>query len=254
MKVSIITATYNSRETVDRTIESVLQQSYPDIEYWVIDGNSTDGTVDKLKQYENRFERRLHGKFHWISEPDNGIYDAMNKGIERSTGDIVGLLNSDDWFTTNDVVEKIVKAFTDDIDAVYGDIHTVQKEAPDVCSYRCNSRIFRPYLLKFGWAPPHPSFYVRRSIIKAYGAYDPTYKIAGDFELIARYIHRHHIHTKYIPMDFVTMTTGGASTKDAQAYKDGIREVSQACKELGIHTNGLKLSMKRFISMVANRI
>ena len=127
MKISIITVTYNSSKTVDRTIESVLHQSYPNIEYWVIDGNSTDGTVDKLKRYENKFEKRRYGKFHWISEPDNGIYDAMNKGIEKSTGEIVGILNSDDWFTTNDVVEKIVKAFTDDIDAVYGDIYTVQK-------------------------------------------------------------------------------------------------------------------------------
>lgn len=250
MKVSIITVTYNSAETLGKTIESVLGQTYPDIDYWIIDGKSNDETTEIVKKYEDKFNERLH----WISEPDKGIYDAMNKGIGLCNGDIVGILNSDDWLSSDDVIEKMVEEFDNDTDAVYGDIHCVQKETPDICSYRCKSSIFRPYLLKFGWAPPHPSFYVRRSIIKAYGAYDPTYKIAGDFELIARYIHRHHIHTKYIPMDFVTMTSGGTSTKDAQAYKDGIREVGQACKELGIHTNGLRLSMKRFISMVANRI
>lgn len=250
MKVSIVTVTYNSSATLRRTMESVLHQTYTDIEYWIIDGNSKDGTIDTVRSYEASFGGRLH----WISEPDNGIYDAMNKGVARSTGDIVGILNSDDWFTSNDVVERIVKVFDDNIDAVYGDVHFVRGDNPDKKIYYGSGRLFHPLLLKFGIAPPHPSFYVRKNILDKYGVYDSTFKISGDFDLIARLCHKYHIRTKYIHLDFVTMTDGGASTKDQDAYEVGLSEIKKSCDSLGIKTSRKALSAKKLFAIVGNHL
>ena len=164
MKVSIITATYNSAATLEDTIKSVLQQTYSNIEYIIIDGASKDNTLDIVKQYEPQFGERLK----WLSENDSGIYDAMNKGIKMATGEIVGILNSDDYFTSSDVIERMVATFDDQsLDAVYGDIHFIRDGKPEKCVRYYSSKRFRPFWLRFGFMPAHPSFYCRREVFES---------------------------------------------------------------------------------------
>ncbi len=161
VKVSIVTATYNSARTLGDTMKSVLKQTYPDIEYIVVDGSSTDNTKDVIRQYEPQFSGRLK----WVSEKDGGIYDAMNKGIRMATGDIVGILNSDDYFTGDDVIERMVVNFdAPNIDAVYGDIHFIHDGEPDKIVRYYSSKPFRPMWLRFGFMPSHPSFYCRLNV------------------------------------------------------------------------------------------
>lgn len=156
MKITIITATYNSGQTLTDTLESVLRQSYTDIDYVIVDGGSKDNTLDIIRRYEPRFE----GRMRWISEPDKGIYDAMNKGIRMATGDVVGLLNSDDFYTSNDVLEHVARALSDpNVDAVYGDIHYVNDDDLTHCVRYYSSRVFSRGLMRLGFMPP-----IRRSI------------------------------------------------------------------------------------------
>ena len=169
MTISLITATYNSGKTVEDTLRSVLAQTYKEIDYWVVDGGSKDDTMDIVRKYDPLFGGRLH----WISEPDRGIYDAMNKGISHSTGDVVGILNSDDHFTSNDVLERVAAEMQADntLDAVYGDIHFIKDGAPDRIVRYYSSKPFRPFWLRFGFMPAHPSFYARREVFEKHGLY-----------------------------------------------------------------------------------
>lgn len=248
MKVSIITVAYNSAETIADTIESVLSQTYRDIDYWIIDGVSKDNTIDIVKEYEAKSEGRLH----WVSEKDKGIYDAMNKGIAHCTGDVIGILNSDDFFTSHDVIEKMVNAFEANphTDIIYGDVHFVKEDNLKKCVRYYSGRIFTPALIRFGFIAPHPSFYIRKEIFEQYGVYDPNYKISADYELIARFCHIHRITRKYIHLDFVTMRIGGASTKNIKARILGTEEDLIACKKLGIYSNKLMIYCKYFIKSI----
>ena len=241
MTISIITATYNSGATVADTIESVLRQTYKDIDYWIIDGCSKDGTLDILKHYEPMFG----GRMHIISEPDKGIYDAMNKGIGMVTGDVVGILNSDDYYTSDDALATIAEFFSrDDADAVYGDIHFVSYSNPDKCVRYYSSALFRPWLLRFGFMPAHPSFYVRRDVYSKYGVFSLDYKIASDYELMVRLLYRHRIKARYIKKDFVTMRTGGISTRSARNRMLISREDVKACRRNGLYSNLFFISVK----------
>lgn len=245
MKVSIITVTYNSANTIADTIESVLHQTYQDIEYWIIDGKSQDCTIQVIQRYETCFEGRLH----WISEKDNGIYDAMNKGISHCTGDVVGILNSDDYFTSDNVIAQMIDLFSPELDAVYGDVHFVKQGNLQKCVRYYSGRIFKPSLVKYGFIAPHPSFYIRREVFDKFGAYNPSYKISADFELIARLCYKYKIKTRYIHLDFVTMRTGGASTRNWEARQLGTRENITACKQLGLRTNKYKIYCKYIIKL-----
>ena len=250
MKISIITVSYNSASTIECTLQSVLRQTYKDIEYWIIDGRSTDSTMEIIRSYENAFTGRLH----YLSEPDEGLYDAMNKGVRMATGDVVGILNSDDFFTSDDVIERVVNAFDDSIDAIYGDVHFVKNENLNKCVRYYSGRIFHPSLVKYGFIAPHPSFYIRKSVYMKYGTYSPDYKISADFELIAKICYKYKIKTKYIHMDFVTMRTGGASTRNYHNRMIGLREDIIACKRLGINTNRFNIYMKFLIKFIESLI
>lgn len=232
MTISIITATYNSSLTTRNTLESVLVQTYQDIEVIVIDGLSGDGTVEIIKEYERRFEGRLK----WISESDNGLYDAMNKGLAMATGDVVGILNSDDFYTSDDVLERVAHEI-EGVDAVYGDIHFVNPDDLSKCVRYYSSRSFRPWQMRFGFMPAHPSFYCRRHVYQALGAFDLQFKVAADFEQLLRLIYVNRISTKYIPMDFVTMRTGGASTSGLQSHKAILRDHLRAYRKNGVRAN-----------------
>lgn len=242
MKISIITASYNSEKTIADTIESVLAQTYQDIEYWIIDGASADRTVEIARSYEARF----NGKMHIVSQPDKGIYDAMNKGIGLCTGDVVGILNSDDFYTSADALSTIAQAFEADagIDAVYGDIHFINDRNPGKCVRYYSSAVFRPWMLRFGFMPAHPSFYVKRDVYSRYGLFSLDYRIASDYDLLVRLIYRHRIKTKYIKKDFVTMRTGGISTKNSRNRWLISRENVMACRRNGLYTNIGLISIK----------
>lgn len=234
MKISIITATFNSGGTVRDTLESVLRQTFRDIEYIIVDGASTDTTLDVVREYEPKFGGRLR----WISEPDRGIYDAMNKGLAMATGDVVGILNSDDFFSSDEVLEHVADALSNsEIDAVYGDIHFVGDDDLTKCVRYYSSKRFRRWQMRMGFMPAHPSFYCRRSVYERYGVFDASYRIAADFEQLLRLIYIHRISTRYLPLDFVTMRTGGASTTGMNSHKRILQEHLRAYRENGVRSN-----------------
>lgn len=251
MTISLITATYNSGKTVEDTLRSVLAQTYKEIDYWVVDGGSKDDTMDIVRKYEPLFGGRLH----WISEPDRGIYDAMNKGISHSTGDVVGILNSDDHFTSNDVLERVAAEMLADntLDAVYGDIHFIKDGAPDRIVRYYSSKPFRPFWLRFGFMPAHPSFYARREVFEKHGLYSLDYKIAADYDMMVRLFLKHRIKAKYMPMDFVTMLMGGLSTKGVRSRVVLVSEDVKACLTYGFYTNRFMISLKFLYKIFESR-
>lgn len=240
MKISIVTVTFNSAKTLRTTIDSVLQLNYKNIEYIVVDGASTDGTVPLLEFYMQQFA----GRMKWISEPDKGIYDAMNKGIRMATGDIVGILNSDDFFTSSDVLERVAAEFSEDVDAVYGDVHFVYPDDLEHCVRYYSSKIFRRGLMRLGFIPAHPTFYCRKSCFEKYGYYKTDYKIAADFDLLLRFIYVNNIRIKYLPMDMVTMRLGGTSTNGIKSRMTVMDEHLKSFKENGIYANRFLLSLR----------
>lgn len=248
MKISIITATYNSEATIRDTLESVNAQTYPHIEHIIVDGNSKDNTLEIVKKYGKRVSIL-------ISEPDNGIYDAMNKGIRAATGDVIGILNSDDFFTSNDVISAVVSTFkNNDIDAVFGDIHYVKPDNLNKCVRYYSSAAFNPSLFKFGIMPAHPSFYVKRSCYEKYGLYSLDYKIASDFDLLIRFLYTHKIKYRYLKKDFVTMRTGGASTKNLNSRMLLNKEDLKACRKYGIATNIFMIMFKYLYKIFEFRV
>ncbi|OJV86372.1 MAG: glycosyl transferase [Bacteroidia bacterium 44-10] len=238
MKVSIITTTFNSASTICDTIESVIAQDYTNIEHIIVDGASKDNTMNIVKSYGNKISCI-------ISEPDKGIYDAMNKGIRVATGDIIGILNSDDFFTSPDVISTIVKSFTqNDIDALYGDVHFVHSDNLNKPVRYYSSKIFKPSLFRYGFMPAHPSFYMKKGCYDLYGLYALDYKIASDYDLLIRYLYKHKIKYQYVQKDFVTMRIGGVSTENMQSRIVLNREIIRACNRYGIKTNMFLLSLK----------
>lgn len=239
--ISIITATYNSAQTINDTIKSVLSQTNKDFEYLIIDGGSTDETIDIVKSYESEFSGRLK----WVCEKDKGIYDAMNKGIKMASGDIIGILNSDDYYTSDDILQTIADAFKcQDVDAIYGDIHFIKDGDPDKCVRYYSSRMFSPFWLRFGFMPAHPSFYCKREVFEKSGLYRLDYKIGSDYEMMVRLFRKYKISSRYVPKDFVTMRTGGASNSNLNSRLTLIKEDVRACRDNGIYTNELFVCLK----------
>jgi len=238
MKISIITATYNSEAHIADCVKSVNSQTYDNIEHIIIDGASKDNTVKIIEGTPNRVTKI-------VSEPDKGIYDAMNKGIRMATGDVIGILNSDDFFTSDDVIEEVVDTFNNnDIDALYGDVHFVDPNDLNKCVRYYSSAIFKPSLFRFGFMPAHPSFYMKRECYEKHGLYALDYKIASDYDLLIRYLYTERISYKYLKKDFVTMRTGGVSTENFNSRVTLNREIVKACKKYGIKTNMFLLSLK----------
>lgn len=249
--ISIITATFNSAKTLKDTIQSVLRQTNKDFEYLIIDGGSTDETIDIVKSYESEFSGRLK----WVSEKDQGIYDAMNKGIMMASGDVVGILNSDDYFTSDDILQTVDNAFkSHEIDAIYGDIHFIRDGNPQKCVRYYSSRMFRPFWLRFGFMPAHPSFYCKREIFDKAGLYSLDYKIGADYEMMVRLFKRHKIKSLYVNKDFVTMRTGGASNNNVRSRLTLIEEDVKACRVNGIYTNRFFIMLKFLYKIFEFRI
>ena len=241
MTISVITATYNSGATLRDTLESVLRQNFRDFEHIVVDGGSKDNTLAIVREYEPLYGGRLR----WVCELDKGIYDAMNKGIRMAMGDVVGILNSDDFYTSNDVLECVAKAMSDpNVDAVYGDVHFVRDGDLSRCTRYYTSRPFHRSWMRFGFMPAHPSFYCRKAVYEKYGAFDLSYKVAADFENLLRMIFVHRIRTRYLHKDFVTMRTGGASTSGLRSHEQIMHDHLRALKQNGIYSNLFFLGLR----------
>ncbi len=221
MKVSITTPTCNSAATVEDTIVSVIGQTYPVIEHIIADCGSTDGTLELIQRYPQRIETV-------ISKPDRGIYDGINRGLAAATGEIVGNLNADDIYADNLVIATVVEAFRDPaIDCCWGDLVYVAKSNPQRAVRFWRSSAYREGLFELGWVPPHPTFFVRRSVLERFGCYKIEFKIAADYELMLRLLRRYRIRGQYIPKTLVKMRVGGAANRLGGIIR-GHREWKQA--------------------------
>jgi len=238
LKVSIITVSFNSVKTIECTINSVLSQDFPEIEYIVVDGGSSDGTVNIIQKYQNRI-----GK--WVSEKDRGMYDAMNKGIAMATGDVIGILNSDDVYMNTHVISDLM-ALMDQQKAkvVFADLILVdQVDDKKVLRYY-DSGHFHPDKFKYGWMPAHPTVFVKRELYEAVGPFSTTYQIAADYEMLIRILAIQRARYAYLPKPVVRMRSGGASTAGLSRNWILNKEIVRACKENGIYSNMAMLLLK----------
>ena len=210
MKISVVTICYNSAELIDDAIKSVLSQDYPDLEYIIVDGNSTDNTMEIVRGYGD--------KIHTVvSEPDKGLYDAINKGVDLATGDVVGFLHSDDYFTGTGVISSIAKAFKEqDVDATYSDLRYVDRENTDRLIRDWKTGLYTKGGFRRGWSAPHETFYLKKSCYEKYGNYRLDFEISSDYELMLRMIHKHEISLAYIREVLVVMRVGGKSNVSLQ--------------------------------------
>jgi len=225
MKVSVITICHNSEKFLSHAIGSVLSQTYPNIEYILIDGKSEDGSVEIIKSFGKVISK-------WISETDQGIYDAMNKGISIATGDVIGFLHSDDFFTHSQVIDHVVALFeSSHADSVYGDIQYVDKADLGKILTNRKSGSFHRWKFFFGWSPPHPTLYIKRELYQKYGSFDPTYQISGDYETILRFLMRHRVSSVYLPEVLVRMRVGGISNRTMKDISRKWHEDYRAMKE-----------------------
>jgi len=226
MKISIITVCWNSEKYLKTAIESILDQTYKDIEYIIVDGGSSDGTLDIIKHYEPLF----NGRMKWISEKDNGIYDAMNKGIKMCSGEIIGLLNSDDFYTSNASLKKIVESFEEKrVDAVYADLYYVKEENTDKIVRKWKTGDKKDFLS--GWHPAHPTFFVKKSVYDQLGLFDLKYRIAADFEIMLRFLEHAKISSYYLPEFILKMRLGGESNRSFSNIKKGKEEILHAFRK-----------------------
>ena len=243
MKITVITVVYNNVSTIEKTIQSVLSQSYKNLEYIIIDAQSTDGTLAIIDKYKDKIQIL-------ISEKDEGYYDGLNKGIILATGDIIGTLNADDRFTSNDILEKIAQVFKSNpnLESIIGDV-AFANSTNKISRYYSGAN-FKPSHFKWGVMPPHPSFYCKKNTYNNLGLYIPNFKIAGDFELMLRYLWKNKISFKYVPILMVYMQKGGKSTESLFTnFFVNNPEVIKAIKMNGLPTNILKISMKYILKI-----
>jgi glycosyltransferase involved in cell wall biosynthesis len=238
MKTSIITVSFNSAATIGDTLSSLAEQTWPDIEHIVIDGGSTDATLEILRGSRKHLA-------YVVSESDAGIYHAMNKGVAAATGEIIGFLNADDRYAHKDVLRRVASAMASgEIDAVFGDVAFFRSEDPNGVVRRYRSARFRPDRIAWGWMPAHPSLFVRKEIFERVGPFSTEFRIAGDFEWVARAFRDGSIRYRYLPEVLVRMRIGGISTG---GWRNTIllnREVIRACRTNGIATSWLKVLSK----------
>jgi glycosyltransferase involved in cell wall biosynthesis len=243
MLVSVITVVLNSRLTIEDTIKSVLGQTYKNIEFIIVDGGSTDETTEIIKSYGNKIAK-------FISEPDKGIYDAMNKGILAASGDIVGFLNADDVFYDNAAIQRIVSMFAgDSIDCVYGNLVYVCRKDVTRITRLWKSREFRQGLFEKSWTPAHPTFYCKKALYQRLGLYRTDFKIAADVELMYRFLQKNHARSKYINSDFVRMRDSGVSNRGIESTVIITREMRKAIIENGGKFNLIKYLFFKFLKI-----
>lgn len=242
MKITVITVTLNNAATIGDTISSVMGQTHRDIEHIVIDGMSGDSSMETIMAWQRREAQRIRV----VQERDTGIYNAINKGMRLATGDIIGLLHGNDRFTSRDVLARVAETFEHDPrQYLYGDIH-YRHPGSDRAVRRYRSREFTPAMLCYGIAPPHPTLYMRRGVLDVTGPYKEDYLIAADFDMFVRLMLVHRLDGIYLPMDMVTMTTGGLSTRLYHRIVTNNREKMRALRENSIPVNPFSI-LKRYL-------
>ncbi|AUS05828.1 glycosyltransferase family 2 protein [Pseudotamlana carrageenivorans] len=227
MKITLITATYNSETSIKTCIESVISQDYPEVEHLIIDGASTDNTLLIVKDLQKK-----HNHITLISEPDQGIYDALNKGISKATGEVIGFVHSDDFLASEHVLSEIALQFKKEIcDGVYGDLEYVDKQNTNKVIRYWKSCNFTPDMLKKGWMPAHPTLFLKKEIYKKHGIFDLNFKIAADYDFILRIFKDEHLKFSYLPMVLTKMRTGGASNRSLKNIITKSKEDYKALKK-----------------------
>lgn len=240
MKISIITVSFNSSKTISETIESVLMQDYEDIEYIIFDGQSTDGTQDIIRSYGSRIAK-------FVSEKDNGLYDAMNKAIDVATGEVIAILNSDDLYATPQTISRVMKTFIEKkVDAVFGDLYYFRTGDTEKSIRYYSAKTFRPEKVKMGFLPPHPAFFVKRSVYEQYGKFDLQFKYASDFDLMSRFLCVQRVSYHYLNEIIVKMRMGGISTNSLSRIIEINKEDMASCRKNGIRTNFFLFHFKYF--------
>lgn len=238
MKVSLITITYNSEATLEDTIRSVTGQSYPDIEYIIVDGGSTDRTLSIVDAYRSRISG-------FVSEKDHGLYDALNKGIAMASGELIGIIHSDDFYTDNTVIEKMVQTILQTgADAAYADLYYVDKNDTNLIFRKWKSGHYKHGMFLRGWMPPHPTFFAKKSCYEQFGSFNLGLVSAADYELMLRFIHKHRIKLAYLPEFIIKMRVGGKSNVSLKNRIRANREDRKAWKINGLKPNPLTLYMK----------
>ncbi len=228
MRISIITVVYNNKATIANAIESVLSQNYKDIEYIIIDGKSTDGTLDVINHYSSRISKI-------VSEKDNGIYDAMNKGLRLATGDVIGILNSDDFYANNSILSEVMSQFNKDhdLDILYGDLVYVKPDDVNKLVRKWKSKPYNSNFFENGDVPPHPSLFVSSRVYKEAGYFNLKYRLASDYEFMLRIFKKFNFKIKYLPIVFVNMRLGGATNKNLKNIIKGNAEILSSWKDNG---------------------
>jgi glycosyltransferase involved in cell wall biosynthesis len=243
MKVTVITVCYNSEATLQKAIDSVAGQSWPNIEHIVIDGASRDATIKII-------QRNISKIAHFVSEPDNGVYQAMNKGLKLATGDVIAFLNSDDVYCSPHIVETVVRSMqAKGLDALYGDVEFFHATNPNKVVRTYNSGRFSPSRIGWGWMPAHPALFIRRDVYERFGYFREDFKIAGDYEFVARVFKSGELKSKHLDQVLVRMQTGGLSTAGLAATYRLNKEILRACRQNGISTNWLKVLSKYFFKL-----
>lgn len=239
LKISIITVTYNSEKYLEECIKSTFNQDYRNIEYIIIDGSSKDNTLKIIEKNKEKITKT-------ISEPDQGIYDAINKGINLATGEVIGVIHSDDIFTNDFVISKIAKSFIEDeeLEAVYADVNFINRENTNKIIRHYSSEFFKPWMFKFGFQPAHPTFYVKKELFEKHGLYRTDLKIAGDFELLLRFILKHKIKYKYVKDIWVKMRVGGVSSSGISSVTKLNSEIIKAHRDNNLYTNKIFIYSK----------
>ncbi|WP_289040661.1 glycosyltransferase family 2 protein [uncultured Zobellia sp.] len=240
MKISVITVCFNSIATLETTILSVKNQTYEDIEYIVVDGNSTDGSVEMIKKYDKVISK-------WSSEPDKGLYDAMNKGVLMATGEVIALINSDDLFCDNRALEKVMQLFSErpNLKSVYADLYYVAQNNTDKIVRKWKSGQQQSF--QSGWHPAHPTFYAKKELYMQYGMFNLNFKLAADFELMLRFLEKHQISTYYLQEYLVKMRLGGATNQSLKNILEGNKECLRAFKTNRLKVNSLMYPLRRTI-------
>ncbi|MGZ0080373.1 glycosyltransferase family 2 protein [Methylomonas sp. YC3] len=241
--ISIITVCFNSVSTVEDTILSVANQKYPDKEHIIIDGASTDGTMDVVTRYKDLLRA--------VSEPDRGIYDAMNKGIAMASGEIIGILNADDFYADDTVLDQVANVFSDaTVDACYADLLYVEQKNTNRVMRYWQSKPFQHGLFEKGWMPAHPTFFVRRKIYEQYGGFDLNFPRQADFDLTMRFLEVQNIKSVYVPDIWVKMRIGGVSNNSIRGVLEGNIEAYKACTKNGLCVSPLPFIIRKMLSRV----
>jgi glycosyltransferase involved in cell wall biosynthesis len=238
VKISIITIAYNSAETIEATIQSVISQDYTDVEYIIIDGASKDATMDVVDRYRDQIAVV-------VSEPDQGIYDAMNKGVARATGEIVGILNSDDFYADNTVLSNVVARFNESgAEAVYADLVYVERDNPDKVIRYWKSKPYKPGMFRKGWMPAHPTFFLKNECYRTHGTYSTELRSAADYELMLRMLEKHKISAVHLPRVLTKMRVGGQSNVSLKNRIRANKEDRRAWKMNGLTPAWYTLTVK----------